>query len=140
MEAASPNAVVASPRRPARRRSWSNSLLRASFFATAAVFVANVWMVPRFKKIFADFGSMLPRATEFAIAVSSFCMSYWFVVIPVIVLLYVGLALLTWQVDRRIGLAAAIVLLVLCFGYALFLVGAMYLPLMQMMQDVRGAA
>ncbi|MGH7202421.1 MAG: type II secretion system F family protein [Planctomycetaceae bacterium] len=41
-----------------------------------------IWIIPKFKKIFEDFGTELPDLTEFVIEVSDGFAQYWFLVLP----------------------------------------------------------
>lgn len=56
------------------------------------------YIIPKFKKIFDDFGSQLPRVTIFLIHLSDLFLSYWYILIlpliyiPVAMFVYLGLA------------------------------------------------
>ena len=51
--------------------------------ATAIVSGIMIWIIPKFKKIFDDFGSKLPLMTEVLIGASSFLASYWYLLFAV---------------------------------------------------------
>ena len=53
--------------------------------AIAVVWVIMVWVVPAFKQVFANFGANLPAPTLMVIAISDFFVSYWFVMVGIIV-------------------------------------------------------
>jgi type IV pilus assembly protein PilC len=46
-----------------------------------------VWVVPAFKQVFANFGANLPAPTLVVIAISDFFVSYWYVMVGIIVAL-----------------------------------------------------
>ena len=48
--------------------------------AIAIVLFIMIYIIPKFKKIFAEFGMKLPWATETLIAVSDWCMKYWYII------------------------------------------------------------
>jgi type IV pilus assembly protein PilC len=63
-----------------------------------------VLVVPGYKKTFAEFGMRLPVATEFAIAVSDWVATYWYVLLlspPFFVGADVAVILFLWRSGRR---------------------------------------
>jgi len=98
-----------------------------------------LFTVPRFEKIFADFGTELPGPTMVVIHISHFCVSYWFLVVPLIMLLFAGLIVWIWLANWRSGLVAGILLilaLLMCFAG---LVITLFMPLVKLIQSAKGA-
>ena len=98
---------------------------------------ATAYFVPRFKKIFDDFGTQLPGPTMVVVNISDFLVSYWFLVVPLIMLLFAGLIVWIWRVDWRSGLVAGMLLilaLLMCFpGLVITLV----MPLVKLIQSAK---
>jgi type IV pilus assembly protein PilC len=62
--------------------------------ATGVVTVIMIWVIPAFKKVFANFGANLPAPTLVVIAISDFFTAYWWLIGGIIVAIAVGLAFL----------------------------------------------
>ncbi|MBS0206938.1 MAG: type II secretion system F family protein [Planctomycetes bacterium] len=78
-------------------------ILAAAFLVTGFVMIA---IVPRFRKIFEDFGTELPDVTKFTLAVSTVLASYWTWAVLVLGLLAVGFLITLicgspWNSTRR---------------------------------------
>jgi hypothetical protein len=109
-------------------------------FLWACFFVGLVLVVPRFKRIFMDFGMALPAITEAVLAVSDWAASYWYVLIlsvpfllvPAVAVVY-GLArlparLLSW-LWFVLMIALPLLAMVLVFV-------AIYLPLVKLQEGL----
>ena len=73
------------------------------------------------------------------INISDFLVSYWFLVLPLIGLLFAGLIVWIWLADWRSGFVAGILLILamlICFPAGLVL--ALFLPLVKLIQSARG--
>lgn len=55
-----------------------------------ALFIINIFVIPNFAKMFAQFKGELPLATRILIGTSDFLLKYWFVVIGAFILSYVA--------------------------------------------------
>jgi type IV pilus assembly protein PilC len=53
--------------------------------AIAVVWVIMVWVIPAFKQVFTNFGANLPAPTLLVIAISDFFVSYWYLMVGIIV-------------------------------------------------------
>jgi type IV pilus assembly protein PilC len=53
--------------------------------ATGVVVVIMVWVIPAFKTVFANFGATLPAPTLIVIAISDFFVSYWWLMLAIII-------------------------------------------------------
>ena len=98
----------------------------------------NLYIVPRFKEIFNDFGTTLPGPTMLVLHISHFCVSYWFLVVPLIILLFAGLIVWIWLADWRSGLVASIVLIIVLLIYLVSLIVRLFLPLFDLIKFSRG--
>jgi len=95
-------------------------------------------IVPRFKKMFADFDAQLPGPTMITLQISDFLVSYGFLVVPLIVLLFAGLIVWIWLADWRSGLVAGILLILAVLICYAGLVLTLFMPLAKMIQSTRG--
>ena len=111
------------------------SLLLGAFFVL-------VYIVPRFKEMFADMRMELPALTQLLIAVSDLCRSHWYALLPGLALLLAVNALIFWLLaSRRQTWPLSIVWFLLVTvgavgGGVTFLVMALFLPLMFLMQNI----
>ena len=62
--------------------------------AIVVVWVIMVWVIPAFKQVFANFGANLPAPTLMVIAISDFFVSYWWLMLMIIVGTLAGLFIL----------------------------------------------
>jgi type IV pilus assembly protein PilC len=62
--------------------------------ATGVVTVIMIWVIPAFKKVFANFGANLPAPTLVVIAISDFVVAYWWLIGGIIAAIAVGLMFL----------------------------------------------
>jgi len=46
-----------------------------------ALFIVNLFVIPKFASVFAKFGADLPLPTQILVATSEFCLSYWWLII-----------------------------------------------------------
>jgi MSHA biogenesis protein MshG len=60
-----------------------------------AMVIINVFVIPTFAKVYEGFRAELPWATKILIAVSNFTISYWYVIVAVLVTLIFGFQLYT---------------------------------------------
>jgi type IV pilus assembly protein PilC len=58
--------------------------------AIAVVWVIMVWVIPAFKQVFTNFGANLPAPTLVVIAISDFFVSYWWLMLGIIIGAVVG--------------------------------------------------
>ncbi|NIA21549.1 MAG: type II secretion system F family protein [Anaerolineaceae bacterium] len=72
--------------------------------ATGIVAAIMIAIIPRFKKIFDDFGTTLPGPTKMLISLSDFFVHYWFVFLIVPAVLYMGLRLVKMSDGGRYSL------------------------------------
>ena len=98
----------------------------------------TLYIVPRFEEIFADFAAELPGSTMVVIHISHFCVSYWFLVVPLIVLLFAGLIVWIWLADWRSGLVAGILLILAVLICSAGLVLTLFTPLVKMIESAKG--
>lgn len=56
----------------------------------AALLVINAFVIPAFAKLFASFRAQLPLPTRILIATSHFLLTYWYVILLVVVLVIIG--------------------------------------------------
>jgi len=47
----------------------------------AALFIVNLFVIPKFASVFAKFGAELPLPTQVLVATSNFCLDYWWLMI-----------------------------------------------------------
>jgi MSHA biogenesis protein MshG len=47
----------------------------------AALFIVNLFVIPKFASVFAKFGAELPLPTQILVATSNFCLDYWWLMI-----------------------------------------------------------
>jgi MSHA biogenesis protein MshG len=68
--------------------------LRYPSFVVAAMAIAivivNVWVIPVFAKVFTGFGASLPLMTRVLIGFSNFMVSYWYLLVLAVVILYIA--------------------------------------------------
>jgi len=50
-----------------------------------ALFIVNLFVIPKFASVFAKFGADLPLPTQILVATSNFCLDYWWLIIASIV-------------------------------------------------------
>jgi len=50
-----------------------------------ALFIVNLFVIPKFASVFAKFGADLPLPTQILVATSEFCLAYWWLVIGLII-------------------------------------------------------
>jgi type IV pilus assembly protein PilC len=62
--------------------------------AIVVVWVIMVWVIPAFKQVFTNFGAQLPAPTLMVIAISDFFVSYWWLLLMIIVGTFAGLFIL----------------------------------------------
>jgi len=55
-----------------------------------ALFIVNIFVIPKFASVFKKFGADLPWPTQVLVATSEFCLNYWWLIIGVIVLAIYG--------------------------------------------------
>jgi type IV pilus assembly protein PilC len=106
----------------------------------AVLLVGLVLVVPRFKRIFMDFGLALPAATQAVIAVSDWAAAYWYVLIlSVPFLLAPDVAVVYW-LARRPGRALSCLWFVLMIALPLLAMVlvfvAIYLPEAKLLEDL----
>jgi type IV pilus assembly protein PilC len=53
--------------------------------AIVVVWVIMVWVIPAFKQVFTNFGAQLPAPTLMVIAISDFFVSYWWLLLAIII-------------------------------------------------------
>ena len=75
-------------------------LLLLPVFGLAILVFMMWWIVPKFQGIFADFGMALPLLTQALVAMSTFLVNYWFLLMPAY---WLGLFLLVYVVMRYYG-------------------------------------
>lgn len=51
------------------------------FAITIAMFIINMWIIPTFAKVFANFGAELPLATRILLNTSEFTVNYWYLIL-----------------------------------------------------------
>ncbi|KZZ65378.1 type II secretion system F family protein [Oleiphilus sp. HI0128] len=49
-----------------------------------ALFIVNLFVIPKFASVFAKFGADLPLPTQILVATSEFCLAYWWLIIGLI--------------------------------------------------------
>ncbi len=59
--------------------------------ALAVVILMLIKVIPSYTDMFADLGTELPKITKMVVAASDFIMNYWFILVPVIAGIWVGL-------------------------------------------------
>ena len=50
-----------------------------------ALFIVNLFVIPKFASVFAKFGADLPLPTQILVATSNFCLDYWWLIIASII-------------------------------------------------------
>lgn len=101
-----------------------------------AVYV-TVFVVPKFKAMFEDFGSKLPLPTQIMIEMSDLIREFWFLAIPLLGTAIVLAWFVTWKVNWRGGLAIAVVGGLLSLAYISLSGIMLFTPLVQVIQDVQ---
>jgi type IV pilus assembly protein PilC len=104
-----------------------------------AFFVLMLFVVPRFKQLFAEFGMKLPWATEKIIGISDWLVNYWYVAVLVALALLAldgAIVFLCWQrrSTRIVGILWVLLLLVLwlvMMAAAALLIGLAYFKLQE---------
>ena len=64
--------------------------LVVALVAVAVIIVMLVVVIPRYNSMFEELGTELPGITKAVLNISNFLTGYWFVIIPIIVLLIIG--------------------------------------------------
>ena len=105
----------------------------------AGLFIAFLWLVPRYQRIFDEFGVALPFLAVKMVMVSYAVTSYWYLIVPLgVVALAVDFAilLLLGKVRRWLQVAAGmlLVLVPLLLGGLLFL--SFWLPMMKWIESL----
>ena len=67
-----------------------------------SVIILVTFVIPRFARIFSDMGQAIPLPTQILLAISQFVRGYWWVIIGVIVLAYLGLKTYLKDEERRL--------------------------------------
>ena len=128
---------------PARRgrggQIGTTCILVVALFLLAIAMGTNLFFAPKFKAIFADFGAALPAPTLLLIRVSDVVCAGWFVVIPLVVVVFVLAVVLTWLVDYRAALVLGLLVGLLALAYLVVAPLFFILPLVQIIQDVRAS-
>lgn len=55
-----------------------------------ALFIVNLFVIPKFASVFAKFGADLPWPTQVLVATSNFCLDYWWLVIGLMIAAIIG--------------------------------------------------
>lgn len=55
-----------------------------------ALFIVNLFVIPKFASVFAKFGADLPWPTQVLVATSNFCLDYWWLIIGLIIVSIIG--------------------------------------------------
>lgn len=50
-----------------------------------ALFIVNLFVIPKFASVFAKFGADLPLPTQILVATSEFCLNYWWLIIAMVI-------------------------------------------------------
>ena len=106
-----------------------------------AVF-ALIWIVPRFKEMFADMRIELPALTLFLITMSDWLKNFWYLAFPGVMGLLVFDALVYWLLARRRGtwvlsaLWFVAVTVAMGLGAIFFIVLPLHLPLTTLMTSI----
>ncbi|MDX1453536.1 MAG: type II secretion system F family protein, partial [Oleiphilaceae bacterium] len=50
-----------------------------------ALFIVNIFVIPKFASVFAKFGADLPWPTQVLVATSNFCLNYWWLIIGAVI-------------------------------------------------------
>jgi len=50
-----------------------------------ALFIVNLFVIPKFASVFAKFGADLPLPTQILVATSEFCLTYWWLIIGLLI-------------------------------------------------------
>ncbi len=107
----------------------------------AGVF-ALIWIVPRFKEMFADMRIELPVLTRLLISVSDWHRNFWYLAFPGVMGLLVFDALVYWMLARRRGtwvlsaLWFVAVTVAMGLGAIVFIVLPLHLPLVTLMTAI----
>jgi hypothetical protein len=130
------------PTRPTPHESaWPFTIIAAVVHAMLAVvlFLSLFVWIARSEKVFKDFNLRLPSSTEWVMAVSRWMLSYWYVVIFPVGLLFAGNVLILYLLrsrpgSRRLGLhwcwlIAVTLLLLLASGAVALAIWFPYLKL-----------
>ncbi|MBN2584952.1 MAG: hypothetical protein JXL80_17950 [Planctomycetes bacterium] len=107
----------------------------AAFLLTFAMVGVNAFLVPKYRKIFEDFDTSLPKSTELIISLSNFTVAYGVFVVVLIVLLLIALIAWIWCLDWRSGLAASILLAIFMVFYGACTVLFIYLPIVSLIRS-----
>ena len=106
-----------------------------------AVF-ALIWIVPRFKEMFADMRIELPALTLFLITMSDWLKNFWYLAFPAVMSLLAVDALVYWALARRRGTwvlsALWFIAVTVAMGLAaiFFIVMPLHLPLVTLMTAI----
>src|SRR5262245_1002279 len=71
--------------------------------AVAILTFIMIWIVPQFQNIFTDFGLTLPLATRLLVAMSQWCVQYWFLIPGIPIAIWLTLKLIRKFKHGRIG-------------------------------------
>jgi len=113
-------------------------ILVVALFLLAVAMGTNLFIVPQFKAIFADFGAALSAPTVFLIQVSDMMRVACFVVIPLVVVAFLLGAVLTWLVDYRAALVLGLVVCLLSLVYLITVPLFLMLPVIGIVKSVKG--
>jgi hypothetical protein len=107
--------------------------------AWAPVIVALLTYVPKYKKIFADFGMKLPWLTETLIDVSD-AANDWLILVPVVYLLFVamdgGTIYLMRRIARPLSWVWFVLLLLASFFSVFFIMTGVLAPMHELMEGL----
>jgi len=112
----------------------------AALVMVLLVLGANLFVVPKFRKIFEDFDVALPMGTQLVVGMSNVVVSLGFWVAPLVLLGFAALVAWIWFLDWRSALAAAGLLIVLMLAYGVAGYVSMWLPLVSLMGTARGGS
>jgi type IV pilus assembly protein PilC len=86
-----------------RRRIIGAMIYPVMVISVAIIIVAAIMIliIPKFRKIFEDFNTTLPRPTEILINISNFFVAYWFVIPIAVLVFFLGLKLLKMTAGGR---------------------------------------
>lgn len=55
-----------------------------------ALFIVNLFVIPKFASVFKKFGADLPLPTQILVATSNFCLEYWWLIIGLVIAAFFG--------------------------------------------------
>jgi len=96
-----------------------------------------VFIVPKFERIFAEFGAQLPASTSALLDVSRLLRQYWFLAAPLPLAVLAALMVLVWK--GRAGWAWAVLIAAILglIGFLTCTVLALFMPLISIVQAAR---